>query len=101
MYKADTILFLIEESMWSKDVKSKWHSPPGLFKSDDANKIAKVLHAASKTYKQAVSRVNFYYNRAGDNIPAEKKETLVNSILDKLRSLFGVEAETEKSAKAA
>ena len=101
MYKADIILFLIEESVWSKNVKSKWHSPPGLFKSDDANKIAKVLHAASKTYKQAVSRVNFYYNRAGDNIPAEKKETLVNSILDKLRSLFGVETETEKSAKTA
>lgn len=79
------------EANWSSKVKSKWSPPSGLFASDDPSKIAQVLGKSSKSYKQAVSRVNFYYNRAGRNIP--KRKSLASAIIKKLKSIFKVKSE--------
>ena len=77
----------IFEVFWSNKIKSSWHPPKGLFASGDTDKIAKQAHKDSKSYKQAVSRINFYYNRAGKNIPDGKSKAKI--ILKKLRSLYG------------
>ena len=75
------------EAFWSQDVKSSWHPPKGLFATGDTEKIAKQAHKDSKSYKQAVSRINFYYNRAGKNIPNGRAKA--KAVLKKLRILYG------------
>jgi len=57
----------LSEAMWSGEVKTKWHPPEGFFKQS-AGKIASGLKSASKDLKQAMSRLNFYINRAGANL---------------------------------
>lgn len=71
----------IYEKNWTDDVKTKWHPEEGLFTRNDANYIAKYLLDNSKDKKQAMSRLVFYMNRAGDNL--ENKTTLekVKSII--------------------
>lgn len=59
---------------WVDDVKTKWRPEEGLFTRKDANYIAKYLIDNSKDKKQAMSRLVFYMNRAGDNL--ENKTTL-------------------------
>lgn len=54
-------------SYWSSDVKTKWRSPSGLFKKSGKS-IATELRSASDSKKQAVSRLNFYANRAGSKL---------------------------------
>ena len=71
---------------WSSKVKTKWKSPAGLFKSS-AGKIASTLKKNSKDLKQAMSRLNFYINRAGKNLSASDKKRL-NAAKAKLRSLY-------------
>lgn len=68
---------------WVDDVKTKWHPEEGLFTRKDANYIAKYLIDNSKDKKQAMSRLVFYMNRAGDNL--ENKTTLekVKQIISK------------------
>jgi len=55
---------LSEVTMWVNKVKPKWHPPEGLF-TKDPETIAKTVAKASDSYKQAVARVNFFYNRYG------------------------------------
>lgn len=85
--------YSILESNWSSKVKSKWTPPKNLFASDDPSKIASVVGKSSKSYQQAVSRINFYYNRAGKNIPTRKRKSLAATIIKKLRSIFKVKPE--------
>ena len=87
---------------WSKDVDSKWKPPEGFFKGS-ADSIAKGLKSASDDLKQAMSRLNFYINRAGDNLSKEDKDKLEKA-KDKLDSLYGEKKESflssNKSAKS-
>lgn len=76
------------EALWSADVDTKWKSPEGLF-TKSADEIAKVLHSQSNDLKQAMSRLQFYMNRAGKNLSKEEMDKL-NSVEPKLRKLFGV-----------
>lgn len=90
MYSFKT--FLIEAKTkkksadWSEDVESKW-TPPEDFYTQSAVKIAKGLKSASKDLKQAMSRLNFYVNRAGKNLGKEDK-TRLESAKEKLKSLY-------------
>lgn len=76
-------------------VKLAWdlysYTPPeGLFtKSPEV--IAQRLKQDSESLKQAMSRLIFYINRAGDNLTQERRKAL-ESTKDKLRSLFNKKA---------
>ena len=73
------------EKKWSADVDTKWSPPEGFFKQS-ADKIASGLMKASKDKGQASSRLNFYINRAGDNLSAEDKKRL-DAAKDKLSKM--------------
>ena len=57
------------------DVKSKWHPEEGLFLKKDPKYIADYLIKNSKDLKQAMSRLVFYMNRAGENL---ENKTVLN-----------------------
>jgi hypothetical protein len=86
-------LFLVNEKLWSGEVSTKWEPPEGLFTSSAEN-IAKVLHSQSDDLKQAMSRLNFYINRAGDKISDARKSALEHA-KDLLRKKFGKEKKEE------
>ena len=71
----------ISEKNWTDDVKTKWHPEEGLFTRKDPKYIADYLLKNSKDRKQAMSRLVFYMNRAGENL--ENK-----TVLDKAKSLL-------------
>jgi hypothetical protein len=73
------------------------YSPPeGLFtKGPEA--IATQLKKDSKDLKQAMSRLIFYINRAGDNLTQERIDVLEKA-KDKLRGLYEKNAEVDKEA---
>lgn len=73
--ESDPIAATLQESHWSKDVTTKWHPPKGFFEQSAA-KIGKGLMAASTSAKQAMSRLNFYINRAGKNLSQDRKQAL-------------------------
>ena len=56
------------------DIKAKWHPEEGLFTRKDPNYIANYLIKNSKDLKQAMNRLTFYMNRAGENL--ENSQTL-------------------------
>ncbi len=62
---------------WSDAVtkNEKFHTPPGLF-TQSAQKIATWLLANSDTVGQAVKRIVFYIERAGDNLSSDDKARL-------------------------
>lgn len=76
----------LDEAMWSKGVSKKWSPPEGFFKKG-ASAIASGLKSASKDLKQAMSRLNFYINRAGKNLSKEDKDRLENA-KDALRKAY-------------
>ncbi len=65
----------VNEEKWSAGVQAKWSPPEGLFTKSGAT-IAKVLKSQSDSNKQAMERLNFYINRAGDKLPADQKAEL-------------------------
>ena len=84
---------------WSQDVTE--HSDalalePDVFKSDDPRKIAKSLKKSaqqshkrkSEPYRSAMSMLTFYINRAGKNLPRERR-TVLEKAKDELRHEFG------------
>lgn len=84
---------------WSADVTE--HSDaldlePDIFKSGDAEKIARSLKHSAETsqrrksspYRSAMSMLTFYENRAGKNLE-EKDRQVLEQAKDKLRALFG------------
>ena len=86
---------------WSKDVTE--HSDAmdleeHIFESDDPHKIALSLkHSAehshrrkAEPYQSAMSMLNFYINRAGDNLTGQRKAVLEDA-KDELRKVFGRE----------
>lgn len=50
------------------DVETKWHPREGLFLEKDPKRIASYLVRHSKDKSQAIRRLTFYMNRAGDNL---------------------------------
>lgn len=50
------------------DIKAKWHPEEGLFTRKDPEYIANYLIKNSKDLKQAMNRLVFYMNRAGNNL---------------------------------
>jgi hypothetical protein len=84
---------------WSAEVTA--HSDaldlePNVFEKDNAGEIARSLKRSaeasdrrkSSPYRSAMSMLTFYINRAGRNLPAERKQTL-EAAKGKLRELFG------------
>ncbi len=86
---------------WSKKVTQTSNAmdlEKDIFKSKDAKKIAlSVKHSAEKSkrkkagpFQSAMSMINFYENRAGDNLKAAQRKVLDDS-KNELRKLFGRE----------
>ncbi len=71
---------------------------PDIFESDDPAKIARSLKSSaeashrrkSEPYRSAMSMLTFYINRAGKNLPAERRKVLEQA-KDELRKAFGRE----------
>ena len=61
-----------ESGKWSAKVKERFHTKEGLF-TRSAKDIAKGLKSKASSLKQAMSRLNFYTNRAGANLSKEDK----------------------------
>lgn len=80
--------YIIIEKQLS-DVKTKWHPEEGLFLKKDPSYIANYLIKNSKDLKQAMSRLVFYMNRAGENL--ENK-----TVLNKAKELIHNKVEEEK-----
>ena len=65
------------------DVEGKWDPPEGLFAKSNPREIAQVLLDASDSEGQAMKRLVFYMNRAGEDCP---NKTVLNKVKDILRS---------------
>lgn len=74
---------------WSGEVETSWEPKEGFFKQT-ASKIASGLKKNSKNLKQAMSRLNFYINRAGKNLSDKDKDRLENA-KDALKKLYDKE----------
>lgn len=79
----------LTEKKWSGEVKAKEHPPEGLFADGSATEIAAWLKSAHDDFKGAMSALNFYINRAGEGLTAERKAEL-ESAKGALRKVFGV-----------
>ena len=65
------------------DVETDWSPREGLFLEKDPKKIASYLLRHSKDKGQAMKRLTFYMNRAGDNL---KNKTVLNKVKSLLKS---------------
>lgn len=75
-----TLSNYIEEQL--SDVKTKWHPKDGLFTEKDPKKIVDYLLKNSKDRGQAMKRLTFYMNRAGDKL---SNKTVLNKAKDMLK----------------
>ena len=74
------------EKQWLSSVREKWNPPEGFF-TRSASAIATGLKSASKDLRQAMARLNFYINRAGDNLSADDRSRL-ESAKQQLHDLY-------------
>lgn len=81
------ILARLGAANWSDSVKTDWTPPEGFF-TKSADSIVRGLKQHSKDYQQASSRLNFYINRAGDNLSDGDKARLEDA-KDKLAKAYG------------
>ncbi|MEP9373724.1 DUF3175 domain-containing protein [Mesorhizobium sp. KR1-2] len=76
-----------KDKKWSAEVTEHSHAldlEPGVFELDDPQRIAQSLkHSAEQStqrkaspFQSAMSMLNFYINRAGRNLSAERKKIL-------------------------
>ena len=70
----------VEENL--SDVDVKWHPKEGLFTEKDPQKIANYLLKNSKDKGQAMKRLVFYMNRAGENL---ENKTVLNKVKELLK----------------
>src|SRR5271154_4539010 len=89
---------LITEKKWSGEVKVKWKPEEGLF-TKGSGAIVKALMAAPGGAKKAMSRLNFYINRAGDKL--ENKEELEKAKAAIEKKLAAMKEEIEGVARRA
>jgi hypothetical protein len=87
------------QKYWSQQVtetSSALDLEPGVFSWDDPLKIAESLKWSAdnsqrrkgSSFQSAMSMLNFYINRAGKKLPAERLEILERA-KEELRSLYG------------
>ena len=79
-------MYVIHADNWSEKVTTKWTPPKGFFELP-AEKIATGLKDASDSLKQAMSRLDFYINRAGSNL-SDKDVARLDAAKEKLRKLY-------------
>ena len=83
---------------WSKEITENSNAldlEKGVFTLKNPKKIAESLKKSSEQsgrrkgtpYQSAMSMLNFYINRAGKNLPSERKEILEQAKIE-LRKLF-------------
>lgn len=68
-------LLELTEKKWSAEVETSWKPKEGFF-TQSAPKIASGLKANSRDLKQAMSRLNFFINRAGAKLSKDDFERL-------------------------
>jgi hypothetical protein len=82
---------------WSAEVTENsdaLHLEEHIFESDDAKKVAASLKRSAEhsdkaePFQSAMSMLNFYINRAGGNLPEQRKRVLEKA-KDELRAAFG------------
>ncbi|TMD40601.1 MAG: DUF3175 domain-containing protein [Chloroflexi bacterium] len=84
---------------WSRDVTEKSNAldlESNVFTKDSPRSIAQSLKRSaehsqrrkSDPYRSAMSMLTFYINRAGKNLPKQRRERL-EAAKDELRALFG------------
>ena len=69
---------------------------PNVFEKESADQVARSLKRSaeasdrrkSSAFRSAMSMLTFYINRAGRNLPSERKQTL-EAAKGRLRALFG------------
>ncbi len=93
---------------WSQHVTETSNAldiPGGTFALDDPKAIARELmrdaeqskrRKASSPYRSAMSMLTFYINRAGKNLPAQRKKILEQA-KDALREEYGSESARSRS----
>jgi hypothetical protein len=88
---------------WSAQVTEHSHAldlEPHIFEKDDPKEIAASLKRSadrsgnrkSEPFRSAMSMLTFYINRAGKNLPADRR-TVLEDAKDELRKAYGREAE--------
>ena len=78
----DEVMYESKEDNLS-DVETEWKPKEGLFLSKSPRGIANYLLKHSKDKSQAMKRLTFYMNRAGENL---KNKTVLNKAKDLLKS---------------
>ncbi|OGH18953.1 MAG: hypothetical protein A2868_03785 [Candidatus Levybacteria bacterium RIFCSPHIGHO2_01_FULL_40_15b] len=89
----------MKKKYWSQEVTKTSIAldlEEGVFMRDDPKKIAESLKKSAeessrrkaKPFQSAMSMLNFYINRAGKNLPSERKKVLEQA-KQELRELFG------------
>lgn len=84
---------------WSQKVTETSHAldlEPGVFSLHDPREIARSLQRSAERsrgrktgpFQSAMSMLNFYVNRAGRKLPAERRRCL-EAAKDELRALYG------------
>jgi hypothetical protein len=74
---------------------------PGVFTFDNPKKIARSLASSAKIsqrrkgteFQSAMNMLNFYINRAGKNLPKNRKDILEKSKIE-LRKIFKIKTKT-------
>ena len=75
--------YILEKQEQLSDVKTKWHPKEGLFTGNNPQEIANYLLKNSKDEAQAMQRLCFYMNRAGDKLT---NKTVLNKVKQILKS---------------
>ena len=68
---------------WLENVDTNWSPKDGLFTGDDPEYIAQYLLRNSKDRTQALRRLIFYMNRAGENL---ENKTVLNKVKELLKA---------------
>lgn len=74
---------MISLKEWLETVETNWSPEEGLFTKDDPNYIADYLLKHSKDRTQAMRRLVFYMNRAGENLTNKTVLNKVKKLLEK------------------
>ena len=88
-----------QKRKWSAEVTDKSDAldlEPKVFEKESAEQVARSLKRSAEAsdrrksgaFRSAMSMLTFYVNRAGRNLPPERKRTL-EAAKGKLRTLFG------------
>lgn len=87
-------LTTLSEKKWTGEVDTKNRPPEGLFASGTKASIIEWLKDNHSEYASAMSALNFFINRAGKNLTADRRGVL-NSTKDDLRKAYGVKESLE------